>query len=106
MKTKIGINGLGRIGRMILRSVFEENHKELQIKHINNRTNIDRTTILPILPKPFIPILVFISFSLFFVQYFQHLIQSVYKYLYKVRSYQNYLFLNLIHWFLYIFSNN
>ena len=41
MKTKIGINGLGRIGRMILRSVFEENHKELQIKHINNRTNID-----------------------------------------------------------------
>ena len=41
MKTKIGINGLGRIGRMILRSIFEENHKDLQIKHINNRTNID-----------------------------------------------------------------
>ena len=41
MKTKIGINGLGRIGRMVLRSVFEENHKDLQIKHINNRTNID-----------------------------------------------------------------
>ena len=40
MKAKIGINGLGRIGRMVLRSIFEENHKSLKISHINNRANI------------------------------------------------------------------
>ena len=38
MKIKIGINGMGRIGRMILRSIFEGN-KDIEIKHINNRTN-------------------------------------------------------------------
>ena len=40
MKAKIGINGLGRIGRMVLRSIFEENYKNLKISHINNRANI------------------------------------------------------------------
>ena len=40
MKAKIGINGLGRIGRMVLRSIFEENHKDIKINHINNRANI------------------------------------------------------------------
>ena len=39
MKIKIGINGMGRIGRMILRSIFENNSKNIEIKHINNRTN-------------------------------------------------------------------
>ncbi len=39
MKIKIGINGMGRIGRMIVRSIFENNYKNIQIKHINNRTN-------------------------------------------------------------------
>jgi len=38
MKIKIGINGMGRIGRMILRSIYEGN-KKIEIKHINNRTN-------------------------------------------------------------------
>ena len=38
MKIKIGINGMGRIGRMILRSIIEKN-KNIEIKHINNRTN-------------------------------------------------------------------
>ena len=38
MKIKIGINGMGRIGRMILRSIFEGN-KKIEIKHINNRTD-------------------------------------------------------------------
>ena len=38
MKIKIGINGMGRIGRMILRSIFEGN-KKIEIKHINNKTN-------------------------------------------------------------------
>ena len=41
MKAKIGINGLGRIGRMVLRSIFEENHKQLKVNHINNRTDIN-----------------------------------------------------------------
>ena len=40
MKAKIGINGLGRIGRMVIRSIFEEKHKNLKINHINNRADI------------------------------------------------------------------
>ena len=40
MKAKIGINGLGRIGRMVIRSIFEEKHKNLKINHINNRSDI------------------------------------------------------------------
>ena len=38
MKIKVGINGMGRIGRMILRSIVE-NNKNIEIKHINNRTD-------------------------------------------------------------------
>ena len=41
MKAKIGINGLGRIGRMVLRSIFEEKHKQLKVNHINNRADIN-----------------------------------------------------------------
>ena len=39
MKIKIGINGMGRIGRMIIRSIIESKNKNIEIKHINNRTN-------------------------------------------------------------------
>ncbi len=39
MKIKIGINGMGRIGRMIVRSIIENKYKNIEIKHINNRTN-------------------------------------------------------------------
>ena len=39
MKVKIGINGMGRIGRMIVRSIIESGNKKIEIKHINNRTN-------------------------------------------------------------------
>ena len=39
MKIKVGINGMGRIGRMILRSIIERNNEKIEIKHINNRTN-------------------------------------------------------------------
>ena len=39
MKIKVGINGMGRIGRMILRSIIESNNKNIEIKHINNRTS-------------------------------------------------------------------
>ena len=37
MKIKIGINGMGRIGRMIVRSIIENNYSNIEIKHINNR---------------------------------------------------------------------
>ena len=40
MKIKIGINGLGRIGRMVIRSIVEKNNKYIEIKHINNRTDL------------------------------------------------------------------
>ena len=40
MTLKIGINGLGRIGRMVVRAIFENNNnKNIEIKHINNRSN-------------------------------------------------------------------
>ena len=39
MKIKVGINGMGRIGRMVFRSILENNYKNFEIKHINNRTN-------------------------------------------------------------------
>ena len=39
MKIKVGINGMGRIGRMIVRSIIENKYSNIQIKHINNRTN-------------------------------------------------------------------
>ena len=46
MKLKIGINGMGRIGRMIIRSIVENNNKYLEIKHINNRTNSETCSAL------------------------------------------------------------
>ncbi len=39
MTIKIGINGMGRIGRMVVRSIFENNNKKIIIKHINNRSD-------------------------------------------------------------------
>ena len=39
MTVKIGINGLGRIGRMIIRSLIESNNNKIEIKHINSRSN-------------------------------------------------------------------
>ncbi len=39
MKIKVGINGMGRIGRMVIRSIIESNNHNIEIKHINNRTN-------------------------------------------------------------------
>ena len=46
MKIKVGINGLGRIGRMIIRSIIESNNQNIEIKHINNRTNSEASSIL------------------------------------------------------------
>ncbi len=39
MTIKIGINGLGRIGRMIIRSLIENNNNKIEIKHINSRSS-------------------------------------------------------------------
>ncbi len=46
MKIKVGINGMGRIGRMITRSIIENNDKNIEIKHINNRTNSEACSTL------------------------------------------------------------
>ena len=46
MKIKVGINGLGRIGRMTIRSIIENNYKNIEIKHINNKTNTEVSSTL------------------------------------------------------------
>ncbi len=43
MTIKIGINGMGRIGRMVIRSIVESRNKNLKINHINNRSNSETT---------------------------------------------------------------
>ncbi len=43
MKIKIGINGMGRIGRMVIRAIVESNNKDILIKHINNRSGLETT---------------------------------------------------------------
>ncbi len=40
MTIKVGINGLGRIGRMVIRSIVENKNNNIEIKHINNRTEL------------------------------------------------------------------
>ena len=44
MTVKIGINGLGRIGRMVVRSILESKNKNIEIKHINNRANSENSS--------------------------------------------------------------
>ena len=46
MKIKVGINGLGRIGRMIIRSIIEQGNKNIEIKHLNNRTSSEASSTL------------------------------------------------------------
>jgi len=46
MAIKVGINGFGRIGRMILRSIIENNRKDLEIVAINNRGNSEVSSFL------------------------------------------------------------
>ena len=46
MTIKVGINGLGRIGRMIIRSIIEKGNKNIEIKHINNRTSSEASSTL------------------------------------------------------------
>ena len=46
MTIKIGINGFGRIGRMILRSIIENNRKDIEVVAINNRGNAEVSSFL------------------------------------------------------------
>ena len=46
MTIKIGINGLGRIGRMVIRSLEENRNKDIKIVHVNNRTNSENSSLL------------------------------------------------------------
>ena len=46
MTIKVGINGMGRIGRMVVRSIIESKKKNIIIKHINNRSNAETTCAL------------------------------------------------------------
>ena len=39
MKLSVGINGMVRIGRMLIRSIIESKNKNIEIKQINNRAN-------------------------------------------------------------------
>ena len=43
MTIKVGINGMGRIGRMVVRSIIEDVNKNLKINHINNRSDPETT---------------------------------------------------------------
>ena len=46
MTLKVGINGFGRIGRMALRSIIENNRKDLEVVAINNRGNTEISSFL------------------------------------------------------------
>jgi len=46
MIINVGINGLGRIGRMVIRAIIESQNKNIQIKHINNRSNSEASCTL------------------------------------------------------------
>ena len=46
MALKVAINGFGRIGRMILRSIVENNINELEVVAINNRGNAEVSSFL------------------------------------------------------------
>ena len=46
MTIKVGINGMGRIGRMVIRAIIESNNSNIEIKHINNRSNSEMSCTL------------------------------------------------------------
>ena len=46
MTVKVGINGFGRIGRMVLRSIIENNRKDLEVVAINNRGSSEISSFL------------------------------------------------------------
>jgi glyceraldehyde 3-phosphate dehydrogenase len=46
MTINVGINGMGRIGRMVIRAIIESQNENIKIKHINNRSNSETSCTL------------------------------------------------------------
>jgi glyceraldehyde 3-phosphate dehydrogenase len=46
MTINVGINGMGRIGRMVIRAIIESQNKNIKIRHINNRSNLEASCAL------------------------------------------------------------
>ena len=46
MTINVGVNGMGRIGRMVIRAIIESQNKNIKIKHINNRSNSEASCTL------------------------------------------------------------
>ena len=46
MTIKVGINGMGRIGRMVTRAIIESKNENIKIQHINNRSTSEMTCAL------------------------------------------------------------
>ena len=46
MLVKVAINGFGRIGRMVLRSIVENNRKDIEVVAINNKGNAEVSSFL------------------------------------------------------------
>ena len=46
MTINVGVNGMGRIGRMVIRAIIESQNKDIKIKHINNRSNSEASCTL------------------------------------------------------------
>ena len=46
MTINVGINGMGRIGRMVVRAIIESQNNDIKIKHINNRSNSESSCTL------------------------------------------------------------
>jgi len=46
MTINVGINGMGRIGRMVIRAIIESQNNSIKIKHINNRSNSEASCAL------------------------------------------------------------
>ena len=46
MTIKVGINGMGRIGRMVIRAIIENQNKNIKIQHINNRSSLEASCTL------------------------------------------------------------
>ena len=46
MTINVGINGMGRIGRMVIRAIIESQNKNIRIQHINNRSNSEASCTL------------------------------------------------------------
>ena len=42
MTIKVGINGMGRIGRMVIRAIIESKNKNIKIKHRSEERRVGK----------------------------------------------------------------